>query len=92
MDLFQQRHQLGDVEASGTAHAGAEGPTGHLAAKTRPLQVEEARRPLQVRQGVGIGGHQPFELGAGGQLVFQHVQEGGVVALQDAEGPPDRRP
>jgi hypothetical protein len=55
----------------------------HLSPERQALQVEEARRALQIGQRVRFRALQPIELGPAGELPPKHVHEGHVMALQD---------
>lgn len=85
VQVFQHRLERGQVEPRWPVDRDPEVAPRDLAAEGGALEVKEARCALEVGQGLGVGIDQPVELGAGGQLEPQDVEELRIVPLQDAE-------
>lgn len=58
---------------------------GDLAAEGQALEIDEARRALEVGERCGVRLAQALELLAGGDLEAEHVEELGIMALEDPE-------
>lgn len=85
MEVGEHGFELGDVETGRSAGVDAEVALGDLAAEGQALEVEEARGALQIREGGWVLGEEAVEFRATGEAPAQHVDEIGVMLLEDAE-------
>ncbi|TDW35770.1 hypothetical protein EV128_102315 [Rhizobium azibense] len=83
MNVFQERCEPVQVEASGTAAVDAKILPGDLLSKCELLQVDKACSAFEVGQSGGVAALQALEFSAARDLKFQGVHELRVVPLQD---------
>lgn len=85
MDVREERLELADIEARALRFVDAEVAPFDLPAEGEPLEVEESRCALEVREPHRIKTPQPFELRAARDPPAQHVDEVGIVLLEHPE-------